>query len=69
VFEKRRKFINAATLNRKSAGAKPRDLRFGRPLVEMFFGKARRRGENIGVHFAAPAGAVMIKSRMSHEVH
>jgi hypothetical protein len=32
--ERRMKFANATNLNRKSGGAKPRDLRFRGPLLE-----------------------------------
>jgi hypothetical protein len=35
--ERRMKFANATNLNRKSGGAKPRDLRFCGPFLEMFF--------------------------------
>jgi hypothetical protein len=32
--------VNATKFHRKSGGAKPRDLRFGGPFVEMFFDRA-----------------------------
>jgi hypothetical protein len=35
------RFVNATKFYRKSGGAQPRDLRFYRPFVEMFFGSLR----------------------------
>jgi hypothetical protein len=32
--------VNATNFHRKSGGAKPRDLRFHGPFVEMFFDRA-----------------------------
>jgi hypothetical protein len=34
-------FINATNINRKSGGAKPRDLQFRGPFLEMFSPKRR----------------------------
>ena len=35
------RFANATNLDRKSGGAKPRDLQFRGPFLEMFFDRAR----------------------------
>jgi len=35
--ERRMSFVNAVNINRKSGGAKPRDLQFRGPFLEMFF--------------------------------
>jgi len=36
------RFANATNINRKSGGAKPRDLQFRGPLLEMFFDGAKQ---------------------------
>src|ERR1700691_3847127 len=44
-----------------SSRAKPRDLRFSGPFVEMFFDRAKRSGGTCGSHFWRPLGFEMSK--------
>ena len=41
---------NATKLHRKSGGAKPRDLRFRGPFLEMFFDKPKRSAGTCASH-------------------
>jgi hypothetical protein len=41
--ERRMRSVNATKFHRKSGGAKPRDLQFRGPFLEMFFDRTQRR--------------------------